>query len=224
MNGNVTIAHNTAAMNGGGVYLSNSELNCQHYSTLDVFNNTAVHKGGELHAISSSIKATSTIVYNYNTAERYSGTRIIFKRNSAEKGGGLALEANAKFYILKYDILSIWNVLDANTTAFTANIADYGGAVYVEDDTNSGTCASDTIAECFFQVLALHGQESQYLKTQSIHFLQNIANISGSTLYGGLLDRCVVSQFAEFYKKYTHDYKDRGDGIAYFKSVSIPLY
>ena len=223
VNGNVTIAHNTATINGGGIYLSNSELNCHKYSTLDVFNNAAVHKGGGLYAISSSIKAISTFVYNYNTAERYFGTRIIFTRNAAEKGGGLALEANAKFYILKYDILLIWNALDANTTAFTANMADYGGAVYVEDDTNCGTCNSDTVTECFLQVLALHDQESLYLKTQSIHFSQNNANISGSTLYGGLLDRCVVSQFAEFYKKYTHDYKVRGDGIAYFKSVSIPI-
>ena len=29
VNGNVTIAHNTATENGGGVYLSTSELNCQ---------------------------------------------------------------------------------------------------------------------------------------------------------------------------------------------------
>ena len=30
------------------------------------------------------------------------------------------------------------------------------------------------------------------LKPQSIYFLQNQANISGSTLFGGLLDRCAV--------------------------------
>ena len=39
---------------------------------------------------------------------------------------------------------------------FTANSAHtYGGAVYVDDDSNSGSmCTSDSKAECFFQVLA----------------------------------------------------------------------
>ena len=60
------------------------------------------------------------------------------------------LEANAKLYVLKYDQYSSD---DRNTTTFTANNADYGGAVYVDDDTNSGACASDTKTECFFQVL-----------------------------------------------------------------------
>ena len=46
VNGYVTIAHNTATGNGGGVYLSTSELNCQHKSTFELFNNTAEYKGG----------------------------------------------------------------------------------------------------------------------------------------------------------------------------------
>ena len=57
-----------------------------------------------------------------------------------------------------------------------------------------------------------------------MHFSQNHANISGSTLYGGLLDRCAVSPFAEVHNKYPQDFKDRGDGIAYFKNVSTPTY
>ena len=95
----------------------------------------------------------------------------------------------------------LYDDIDANTTIFTANKADYGGAVYV-DDTNSGTCASDPKTKCFFQVLAIHSLHYQHLKTQSIilYFSQNYATISGSTLYGGLLDRCAVSQFAEVHK------------------------
>ena len=91
---------------------------------------------------------------------------------------------------------------DTNTTIFIANSADYGGAIYVDDDTNSGTCTSDPKIECFFQVLALHREEDERLKTRSIHFSQNYANSSCSTLYGGLLDRCAVSQFAEQYRRY----------------------
>ena len=225
VNGDITIAHNTATRNGGGVYLSTSELNCQQKSTVVLFNNTAVHKGGGLHAIGSSIKATSAITWPH-----YTGTRINFTNNAAERGGGLSLEANAKLYVLKYDEIDYYyyyyyDSIDTNTTIFTANKADYGGAVYVDDDTNSGTCVSDPKTECFFQVLAIHSIESDRLKTQSIYFSQNYANIEGSTLYGGLLDRCAVSQFAEVHMKYTaYDYKDRDGGIAYFRNVSTPTY
>ena len=214
VNGNVTIAHNTATGNGGGVYLSTSELNCQQKSTFELFNNTAAHKGGGLHAISSPIKATSTIIQS-----QYTGTRMIFRSNAAERGGGLSLEANGKLYILKYEYIGDYYG-DTDATIFSANSADYGGAVYVDDDTNSGTCASDTKTECFFQVLALHGEESPHLRTQSIYFSQNYANISGFTLYGGLLDRCAVSQFAEVRNKYPQYFKDRDDGIAYFKNAT----
>jgi hypothetical protein len=59
---------------------------------------------------------------------------------------------------------------------------------------------------------------------QSMHFSQNHANISGSTLDGGLLDRCAVSPFAEIHSKYPSAFKDRGHGIAYFRNVSTPTY
>ena len=93
-------------------------------------------------AISSSIKAASSqFVY-------YTDARLNITGNAAERGGGLSLEANAKLYILKYESYS--NII----VTFTANSADYSGAIYVDDDTNSGTCASNTETECFFQVLA----------------------------------------------------------------------
>ena len=150
---------------------------------------------------------------------------MIFTGNAAERGGELSLEINAKLYILKYGHLLIWDPLYADTVIFTANGADYGGAVYTDDDTNSGTCASDTKTECFFQVLALYVNEADSnIKTQSMHFSQNSANISGSTLYGGLLDRCAVSQFAEVHNKhslYEQNYEYKGNGESYFKDISI---
>ena len=218
----ITIAHNTATRNGGGVYLSTSELNCQQESDLVLLNNIASHKGGGLQAIDSSIKAASSSTYR-----RYTGARINITGNAAERGGGLSLEANAKLYILKYDYTFIYDIGDFNTITFTANSADYGGAIHVDDATNSDSCASNTETECFFQILALYSFDSGLrtgIRTQSMHFSQNHANISGSTLYGGLLDRCAVSPFADVHNKYPRAFKDRGGGIAYFKNVSIPTY
>ena len=87
------------------------------------------------------------------------------------------MEANAILYILKYDSINYYNfddnyhnlTGDINTTRFITNSADYGGAVYVDDDSYSGTCVSDPKTECFFQVLALYDNPIfKIFKTQSI--------------------------------------------------------
>ena len=235
MNGNITITQNVANRNGGGVYLMDSELNCLNVSTFALLHNTAAHKGGGLHAISSSIKAMSLLVTpQVKTATLY------FANNVAQKGGGLSLEANAKLYVLKYHYGGIAegrNFLypQANTIIFSANSADYGGAVYMDDDTNSGTCSGDPKIECFFQVLLyiegiynfdtvpkdILNYTRENLKTQSLYFdSENNASISGATLYGGLIDRCAVSQFAEVRTKYTELYESEGNGITYLMHVS----
>ena len=228
VNSDVTIASNKATRNGGGVYLLNSELNCQRESTFVLLNNTAMHKGGGVHAISSTIKATSDVIFNYDSRRFgpvYTGTRLKFIKNVAEKGGGLSLEANAKLYV--QIVGSFFNPLyeyDRNATIFLENIANYGGAVYVDDDTNSGTCVSVPKIECFFQVLdltMLYGRSTY--NTQNIHFSQNHAHSSGSILYGGLLDRCAVSPFADVHHSVNKQYlNDESEGITYFKEVAFP--
>ena len=105
----------------------------------------------------------------------------------------------------------------------------------MDDDTNSGTCSGDPKIECFFQVLLyieglynldtipidLLNYTRENLKTQSLYFdSDNNANISGATLYGGLIDRCAVSQFAEVHTKYTELYEGESNGIMYLKHVS----
>ena len=112
-----------------------------------VFNNTAVHRGGGLHAISSSVESVSA----YSDAQ-YTGAQLNFTRNRAELGGGISLEANAKIHIFKSDKISLRLSYsdDNNTMIFTANKADYGGGLYVDDATYSGICASSSKRHCFF--------------------------------------------------------------------------
>ena len=232
--GNLTIAHNIASRNGGGVYLIESEVKCLSNSSFLLFNNTATHKGGGIHAISSYIKAVSII----KVTQRNMDTAIMnFTNNTAQRGGGLSLESNAKLVIRKlYKMLLLttyypFTYNQSYATIFSGNSANYGGAIYVNDDTNSGTC---TKTECFFQVLAcivsqnrLNGTSDtsinyirDILKPKSLYFSENNASISGSTLYGGLLDRCAVNQFSEVHITYEEEYRDGGNGIAYFKHVS----
>ena len=61
----------------------------------------------------------------------------------------------AKIYILKYRAI-LENDVNVVTVLFTGNNAEYGGAVYVNDYTNSGMCGSDLKIECFLQVLAIY--------------------------------------------------------------------
>ena len=232
VNGDVTIAHNNATSNGGGIYLSQSQLSCLKKSSCLLLNNTAIHSGGGIHAIGSSIRADSDAKYinlliiNIQFGE-YTGTTLNFTGNTAGKGGALSLEANAKLYILKYASLKAANIAQTYTVIFKANIADYGGAVYVDDGTNPGTCASVLRAECFFQVLGLHKTVRTFTKIEeeSMVFLQNQAAIAGPALYGGLLDRCSVSPIAEIRTyAYMTDYTNLGDGLQYFKNVSTVDY
>ena len=195
------ITNNNATDSGGGIYLYQSEINCQDCCRLQILNNTATQKGGGIHAISSSVK-----VY---TGESQIATSVVhFSQNSAKKGGGLCLEVNAKLYVLK----TYSSKTSLYALRFTANVANYGGAVYVTDDTNSVTCASTsyrtqyTSTECFMQTLVLHGTVSSNINLVNTNFAENCAEISGSTLYGGLLDRCTVSPSAEVYINYNDYY------------------
>ena len=226
VNGYLTIEHNKATSNGGGLYLISSELNCHQQSRLLVSGNMASHKGGGMHALSSDVNVISSHDTTYHMqgydiikTMEYTGARLNFSENVANMGGGLYLEANAKLYILKYNYVDI--TTDTDAAIFTANsAAEYGGAVYVDDYTNSGTCAVSPKIECFFQVLAVHGMQHSYLKTESIHFSQNTAGILGGTLYGGLLDRCGLSPLAEvLYKNWTY-WEELGDGVTYLSDIS----
>ena len=188
--GTTLIRNNRVRRNGGGIYLSRSELLCQQNSSLRLVNNTALRQGGGLHAAGSSIKIT--IVVNE--------TLLYIVGNSAKRGGGLWLESNSKLYILKRE--SFYTELPIYALQMIGNSADCGGAVYVNDDTDAATCESPS-AECFFQVLAIYADQNPNISIVSLYFSRNHAQISeySATLFGGLLDRCTVSPLAEAHNK-----------------------
>ena len=191
------ITHNTADNNGGGIYLSNSELKCEEGCHLTLFNNIAGYKGGGIHVISLLIEITTAEESYYHLVSTF----MHIMGNKAKFGGGISFEANAKLYI---------NTRRCNDhqyfgylVTFVKNLADYGGAVYVDDYTNSGTCYINQNVECFIQSLATEKcgltdiDIDSELFQQDLNFSQNSAFISGIDLYGGLTDRCAVSEFAK---------------------------
>ena len=111
--------------------------------------------------ISSFVNAVSVL-----QATKVDTAMLNITNNIAERGGGLSLEANAKLVVLKYEYGHYGDIVFGSNSLyeqvysilFSANTANFGGAIHVDNDTNSGTCASDPKTECFFQILAhIHG-------------------------------------------------------------------
>ena len=201
---------------GGGISLSQTHLEIK--GKCNLVNNSAV-RGGGIHATSSTIAA-------------YQPGILQIINNNAEFGGGMYLEANSKLYVLKIVLPNIrvntFAVIFSTSESsinistalyflnFTGNIAKYGGALYVADVTNSGTCLPQN--ECFIQTLALYPKrKSTLINTVNILFSENTATAQGSNLFGGLLDRCIPTPFAEVYRKQTKMYYS---GASYFQYIS----
>ena len=92
--------------------------------------------------------------------------------------------------------------------------------MYVGDDTNFGACTNsvDDSTECFLQVITL--EEFDILPTQTVEFKDNQARISGSSIFGGLLDRCTVSEFADTRYHFVPDSSTASDGVTYLTGIS----
>ena len=179
--GQTTIANNKALNIGGGAYVYQSDVTVQDSNCIFT-SNEAQHNGGGIYAISSLI----------TTSSGHKTTHLSFVNNTASQGGGTYLEANSKLYVLKREP----EIEKPRTkVSFIENQGRKGGAIYVADETNSRACATNT--ECFFQVLSLHMEPSLHLNTKNIFFSQNFASGSGNNIFGGLLDRCLPSTFAE---------------------------
>ena len=187
------ILSSNATDTGGGAYLYQSKLYVR--GSVNISNNRAENFGGGIHAISSMI------VLHIQRTNRVS---LYLQTNIARRGGGACLEMNSKFFITQLMIRFKGN--DSHETVrpihLFDNSADFGGAIYVADDTNVGTCLSGQVqtitaftqSECFFQIIAI--ANDLYTFRDAFSFANNSANTSGSLLYGGLLDRCTVSAFS----------------------------
>ena len=197
IHGETTIANNKATnSNGGGISLYQSDLDIK--GNCNISHNHAM-RGGGIHATSSTVAV-------------YRPTILQFINNRAENGSGLYLEVNPKLYVLSSSPSSSSD--NEYLLIFSGNHASYGGAVYVADDTNSGACSPDN--ECFIQTLALHSFTTMYWSTINILFSDNTASEQGADLFGGLLDRCIPSPFAEVYLKQRTHYS----GVSYLGNIS----
>ena len=187
---------NNVATNGSGGGMSLQQSVLEIIGNCIISNNQAMIGGG-IHATSSTIAVHQPGILD-------------FTRNKADYGSGLYLEVNPKLYLMKTSTTYV------TLLYFIGNHANYEGALYVADDTNSGACSPHS--ECFIQTLALH-QNRDFnfdVDTVNMQFSGNTATGHESDIFGGLLDRCIPSPFAEVYLKQSTHYS----GATYLGNIS----
>ena len=186
--GNKCILERNQALNGGAIFSHMSTIFVQGYCLLE--DNHALSNGGGLYLIMSIVKFNDTLFIS-NRAERAGGglhaanSSIIiegtanFTNNKAENGGGVSLESNTKLF---------GNSPQTDIFSFKSNCAmNHGGALFIDDETTPDLCAAlvtrnkSPTTECFTAATSV-----------SYAFSNNYASVSGSNLFGGLLDRCTV--------------------------------
>ena len=182
LSSNISISSNSARETGGGIYLYQSQIVIQ--SETRICGNTAKFRGGGVHAIGSSI----TLRLVYVEAKTKPVNYLTFVSNNAHQGGGLSLEVNSKLFVSN---------TKSRVFRFINNSAKDGGAIYVADKTNFGTCDSNqkaivaaSEADCFFQSM---DTSKAVILEDFIDFINNTATRRGAILFGGLLDRCTVN-------------------------------
>ena len=185
VNGKLNVIDNIAHRNGGGVYLYQSELVCHDQCTF--LNNLATNSGGGIYAIGSSIVVGAKVWKE----TRSQNCVLNFTENQANKGGGISLKSYSKIY-------GIGEEGHLYKIKFLRNSATYGGAIFVDDESNPDICTSkfsqyEASSHCLLQTLF-------HTPYKSVTFVENQAQTTGSVLFGGLLDRCTVSPFSHIYE------------------------
>ena len=175
------IQNNVAIKSGGGMYLYRSTMVVRNVD-YQIITNSAYAKGGGIHLVYSDIKIE---VKDDKT------TSLVLARNRAQFGGGFYLEGNSRLQ------MHVTNI----SIKLIENSADYGAAVFVDDNTKYSTCLATAASltpetECFFRV---YDFDTYYAIMASVQVesivtaSNNTASHSGSGLFGGLLDRCIPS-------------------------------
>jgi transposase-like protein len=191
LEGRVILSSNSATMTGGAIYVYHGEIVIAGCTLIT--DNVGIYRGGGIHSVSSSL------ILVHDDIEGALPAYLYLMSNTAQLGGGVCLEVSSKIYLITTKRLM----------HFISNKADYGGGIYIADETNNGTCTSslDTVtaaseSECFFQSVTPRNRLMTI--NESISFSNNAAKFSGSVLYGGLLDRCTVNALTNRHIRYSY--------------------
>ena len=195
--GDTLFSHNTAVdTNGGTIYKAG--LGGAIYTQ---FGTELTFSGDTLFSHNTADTNGGAIYSEYTTITFDNNSATYFKLNTAENGGAIYLMGTS-FLTFNIGI----NLLIMPNLSISYNYATkYGGGIYNEDNIASIAQCSfkrsyDTVGElvlpyCFIKIHYFRAiDQHTYLSSALLFSQNNSADISGSFLYGGLLDRCRLEE------------------------------
>lgn len=233
--GQCHIKNNTADI-GGGLSVYDSLLQFRGITKFQ--NNGASKKGGGISAVGSTLQfhSLSNNSASLGGATYFNPTSLssaaTFFNNSASLGGAIYFDQASSLYIIKEMMeapCKMWYCVSASedwmVLTFSSNSANRrGGALYVNDTgataCNSVPYESDPLyKECFLQTVAAYEKANDWNTTgvnfANVHFVNNTSEDQGPLLYGGLLDRCAIDEYAEQLQ-----FVNKPAPISYFTSLT----
>ena len=193
-NGNVTftiinISNNTGTVGGGINVIKNTQL---YFTGSTVLCGNKAGLGGAIYSpFGTELTFSGDTLFSHNTADTNGGaiysvyTNITFDHNSAVSFEWNTAENGGAIYLSSSSFLTFNE--EVNLSMSYNHATKYGGGIYNEDRATATECsyegsdeAKQSLASCFMR-------SNYYILIFSQY---NSANISGSFLHGGLLDRC----------------------------------
>ena len=169
-----------SASAGGGIY---TEIDAViHFNGNNSFLNNFISSSGSCYGGAILLNTGSTLMISgsINFTNNVSRTDTI--KGDIAYGGGVYM-----------GVKGTWSILPDTTVFWNNNHATYGGAIYVTDVSPVSYCASVTIhtyQSCFFELPSQN--LSNGIDVQLI-FKDNSADVTGSVLYGGVIDNCKLT-------------------------------
>ena len=215
--------HGNRAINGGGIFLLESQLNIS--CPVNITGNTATQSGGGIYAYRSDIslthdKNTTTIDNNIaqmngggaalvsSTLNIYKGTMVFHNNTALQDGGAVYLEQRSIIFIYLAPYYRIPLLVSTRPAMIKVlnNSAQNGGGVFVDDDTSGHTLCEHVstyvsqMPECFLQALRGPFTGSHSQQVHVFFFVKNMAQKKGNDIYGGMLDRCTADPNANLFR------------------------
>ena len=188
-------SHNSAVPNfGGAIYMKHNVLTFN--GTTNFFNNSA-GSGGVIYAeYDMSMSFTGTSSFSSNSATHggaisaYYNSTLTFDGNVSFTNNGIPVHGNSQGGAMHLDFHSTFSIFSNTTVYWENNHASLGGAIYVNNHNSLIHCTQIAIIlflpqhKCFFQIPSLSGIQ--------LVFKNNSADVAGSVLYGGAIDKCTL--------------------------------
>ena len=187
-------SHNSAVPNFGGAIYMKHNVVLTFNGTTNLFNNSAGGGGVIYAAYDMSMSFTGTSNFSRNSA-MYGGaifatdnSTLTFDGSVSFTNNGFHIHGNSQGGAMYLAIHSTFSILPNTTVYWENNHASLGGAIYASNYNPLIYCTQ--IApyiqqeRCFFQISSLSGIQ--------LVFKNNSADITGSVLYGGAIDKCTL--------------------------------